>query len=81
MHKIAIIGDRDSILGFKALGISVFPVMKKEEALEILPKLVEEEYAAIFITENIAMEIESLIKELEAKIKLLANGGLNTENV
>ncbi|HHW91472.1 MAG TPA: V-type ATP synthase subunit F, partial [Firmicutes bacterium] len=26
MYKIAVIGDKDSILGFKALGVTTFPV-------------------------------------------------------
>ena len=50
MYKIALMGDRDTIIGFKLLGVSLFPTTKKEEAVEILNKLVKEEYAAIFVT-------------------------------
>ena len=36
MHKIAVIGDRESVIGFLALGFSVFSVDGKEEAEEKL---------------------------------------------
>jgi len=57
MYKIALMGNRETIIGFKLLGISIFPVNKKEEAIEILNKLVEGEYAAIFVTEDAASQI------------------------
>jgi len=61
MYNIGVIGDKDSILGFKALGLSVFPVTQPEEAEEILGKLAEEQYAVIYITEQIAKDIVSSI--------------------
>lgn len=54
MHTIAVMGDRDSILGFKALGFDVYPASEKEEAGELLNSLVEEGYALIYITEDLA---------------------------
>jgi len=30
MYKIALMGNNDSIIGFKLLGISLFPVTNKE---------------------------------------------------
>lgn len=36
MSDIAMIGDRDSILGFKALGVAIFPVNTKGESAEVL---------------------------------------------
>ena len=42
MYKIALIGNRETIIGFKLLGISLFPITKKDEAVEILNKLVKE---------------------------------------
>ncbi len=77
MYKIAIIGDRDAIIGFKLLGVSLFPATKKDEALEILDKLVKEKYAVIFVTEDIASqifeEIESLQKTSFASITIIPN--------
>ena len=30
-YKIAVLGDKDSVLGFKALGLDVFPAESAEE--------------------------------------------------
>jgi V/A-type H+-transporting ATPase subunit F len=65
MYKIALMGDRDTIIGFKLLGVSLFPTTRKEEAVEILNKLVKEEYAAIFVTEEIACQIFEEIEKLQ----------------
>ena len=39
MYKIAVLGERESVMGFAALGLAVFPVDSAEEAAEILPGL------------------------------------------
>ena len=55
MYKIGIIGDRDSVLGFMALGFSVHDVQDAEHAAKKLHTLVKSgEYAVIFLTENYA---------------------------
>jgi len=67
MYNIAIVGDRNSIIGFQLLGISIFPVTDKEETINVLNKLVEEKYAIIFVTENIASQILDKIEELQKR--------------
>ncbi len=62
MHKIGVIGDKDSILGFKALGISSWEVEKGTEVESALQKLVEEGYALIFITEELAAQCASVME-------------------
>jgi len=57
MHKIAVMGDRDSILGFKAVGFDIYPASGKEEASELLTSLAEKGYALIYITEDLAAVI------------------------
>ncbi len=54
MYKIAVLGDRDSVLGFKALGLDIFPVEGVEEGRQTLHKLAKEEYAIVYITEQLA---------------------------
>jgi V/A-type H+-transporting ATPase subunit F len=61
MHKIAVMGDRDSILGFKAIGFDVYPTDSKEESANLLSQLVDEGYALIYITEQAASEINEEI--------------------
>ena len=59
MHKIGIIGDRDSVLGFMALGFAVHEVQGAEEAAQKISELVKSgEYAVIFITEYLAVQTE-----------------------
>ena len=45
--KIGVLGDRDSVLGFKALGLDVFPADSVDEAREILHRIAREDYAVI----------------------------------
>ena len=59
MHKIGIIGDRDSVLGFMALGFAVHEVSDEIEAAQKITDLVKGgEYAVIFITEDLAIKTE-----------------------
>ena len=59
MLKIAVIGGRETVMGFKALGLETFAV-ESEEALAALRKLTREsdDYAIIYIEENLAAELE-----------------------
>lgn len=62
MYKIAVLGDRDSVLGFSALGLSVFPVENADEAKDKLRTLARSgEYAIIYITENYYEELSLII--------------------
>jgi len=63
MYKIGVIGDKDSIMGFKAVGISVFPVSTPMEAQEVLEKIADDEYAIMYITEQMAENIVSTIDQ------------------
>ncbi|MGE4282608.1 MAG: V-type ATP synthase subunit F [Clostridia bacterium] len=63
MYKIGVIGDKDSILGFKALGLSVFPVTQPSEAEKVLHELARDKFAVIYITEQIAKDIVSSIEQ------------------
>ncbi len=66
MHSsnIAVVGDKDSILCFRAIGVSIHPVANPEDARHILRRLCREHYAVIFVTEPIASENLDLIDDL-----------------
>jgi V/A-type H+-transporting ATPase subunit F len=66
MPDIAVIGDELSILGFKALGIEVFPLKNPGEAEETL-KRIKKEFTLIFITESFARNILKLIEEISGE--------------
>lgn len=65
-NKIAIIGDKDSILAFKAIGADVFPIKTYFDAVETLKKLARE-YSLIFVTEDIAENISDIIKRYRSR--------------
>lgn len=59
MLKIAVMGDRQTVVGFKALGLSAFPVADADEAKSTLKKIThpDEEYAIIYIQESFAEDL------------------------
>lgn len=61
MYKIAVIGDRDSVLAFKALGLDVFFTETDEEARSVLHRIVQQEYAVIYLTEQLATPLQGEI--------------------
>ena len=62
MYRIGVIGDRDSVLGFQALGLEVCPVENAEEARQALHRMAKENYAIIYITEHLAAQIPAEIE-------------------
>jgi V/A-type H+-transporting ATPase subunit F len=61
MYKIAVLGDRDSIYGYAALGLDTYPVKNPEEAAKTLKTLAEGQYAVIYVTEALQAQIETEI--------------------
>ena len=57
MYKIAVMGAADSVLGFKALGLEVCPVASAEEGRQALHRMAKEDYAIIYMTEQLAAQI------------------------
>ena len=55
--KIAVLGERESIMGFKALGLEVFPILSAEECRETLHRLARGgQHAIIYLTESMAAD-------------------------
>ena len=61
MYKIGVLGDRESVLGFKALGLEVFIADDAPSARPILRRLAGEDYAVIYITEHLAHGLQTEI--------------------
>lgn len=60
--KIAVIGDKDSIYGFAALGLGIFPCQDAVSASHTLRQLAKNGYGVIYVTE---MLYEQLGEEIE----------------
>ena len=66
MYKIGVIGDRDSIIGFRALSMTVLEAIDAADALRHLKNLVQENFAVIFITEALAEGNQEYLKSLRS---------------
>ena len=65
-NKIAVIGDKDSVTAFKALGLEIFPDANPFATRELFKKLAHEHYAVILITEKAAGGIPDVIAKYKA---------------
>lgn len=68
MYKIGVLGDKDSVLGFKALGLDVFPADSVEEAKTILHELAKGSYAIVYLTEQYAASMQSEIERYKDEL-------------
>lgn len=84
MYRIGIIGDKQSVLGFKAVGLDVFGCTDKDDARHKLEKIANENYAIIYVTEDFYEDIKDTIyvyneKRLPAIIPIPGMNG--TKNI
>ncbi|HBB61118.1 MAG TPA: V-type ATP synthase subunit F [Lachnospiraceae bacterium] len=70
MFKIAVMGDYDSIYGFSALGLTIFPVKEgeTEQAARTLRTLADGEYGIIYMTEKLAASLGKEIDRYKERI-------------
>lgn len=65
--KLAILGEKKSILGFKALGVETFGIGKREDFFRALQEIETGKYAILFITEEIAKNYERDLEKFYQK--------------
>ena len=61
MYRIGVIGDPDSVLGFKALGLDVCSVEEVEQARQAIHRMAKENYAILYLTEQLAAQLPAEI--------------------
>ena len=61
--NIAIIGDRDSVLLFKAIGLSVYPESDAAAASRLIARLAREGCKVIFLTEPLFLSCAETIEK------------------
>ena len=64
MYKVAVIGDRDSVAAFSALGFDIFEVTDGKTASKTLREL-SSDYGIIYITEKLAALCEKEIEKMK----------------
>ncbi len=67
MNKVAVIGDRDSVMGFRALGMVTMEALTRAEILTCLRQVADDGYAIVFITEPAAALVMDEIAALRAR--------------
>lgn len=79
MHKIAVIGDLSSVIGFRGLGMTVIATDDADYALAELDRLVDEEYAIVYVTEPLVQAEPNLIEkyreEISPAVIIIPSGG------
>lgn len=83
MSNIAIIGEKEIIIGFNLLGIKLFYANTPEEAIRALKECEQNHFSIVFITNEIAMTIISEIEQYQAissmAISILPNRSEDTK--
>ena len=65
--NIGIIGKKETVIGFRALGVKTYFVKNKEEAEEKIGEISKDDLAMLFIPESLAREIYPQIQKLNAQ--------------
>ena len=68
MHKIGVIGDKDSVLGFKALGLDVYIPEHDIDVRKTIERLASDDYGIIFITEQMAIKAIETISRYDSEV-------------
>ncbi len=67
--NIAVIGDSESIKGFGAIGLDIFPCDKLEEAPHLFRRIADSEnYAVIYLTEEVFGLVEKERSRYEERL-------------
>lgn len=61
MYKIGVVGEKDAVIAFLALGLTVKAVESPEEAMKAVDGMARDGYGIIFVTETVAKDIEETI--------------------
>ncbi|MBQ7713334.1 MAG: V-type ATP synthase subunit F [Oscillospiraceae bacterium] len=61
-YKIAVVGDWNSVMGFRALGLEVCPAVTAEDARAEIRRLAHEDCAVIYLTETLARAMPDVLE-------------------
>ena len=67
VDKIAVIGDKDSVLAFQSVGVEVFDATTPQEAQNLIKKLSTQQYAVLFLAENLAEQIPDVLAKAKTR--------------
>lgn len=68
-YRIAVVGDWESVMGFRALGLDTYSVTSPEEARETIHRLAKENCAIIYLTEQLGMKLGDVLQKYKDELK------------
>lgn len=68
MVKIAVLGDTESIKGFAAVGLDIFPCEDQDDAALTFKKICDAGYGVIYITEHLAAILSKEIAATDTRL-------------
>lgn len=71
MSKIAIIGEGETVVVFKAFGFETFPCSARDEVERSLGEIKSRDFLIVYITEPVAKMVVDLIEELRKELRPL----------
>jgi len=63
--NIAVVGEKDSVLGFRAVGFDVFETSDAQSTAVIIRRLAEQDYGVIFITEQALKPVRAVVDKFK----------------
>ena len=68
-YSIASVGDWESVMGFRALGLDTYPVTDAEEARRTIHELAKTDCAVIYLTETLAKDMGDVLERYKDQIQ------------
>ena len=68
-YQIAAIGDWESVMGFRALGLDTYPVTSVDEAREKVRELAKTNCAVIYLTEQLAKDMDDVLARYKDELR------------
>ena len=68
-YRIAVIGDWESVMGFRALGLDTYPVTSVDEATETVRELAKTDCAVIYLTEQLAKDMGDVLSRYKDELR------------
>ena len=68
-YSIAVIGDWESVMGFRALGLDTYPVTSVEEARKTVHDLAKTDCAVIYLTGTLAKDMADVLDRYKDDIQ------------
>lgn len=68
-YRIAVVGDWESVMGFRALGLDTYPVTDTEQARNKIRELAKTDCAVIFLTEQLAKDMDDILARYKDELR------------